>query len=443
MSIISSIFNWIIDNLLQQTAIIIGLMVVLGQIAMKKPFTQILQGFIKCIIGYNIFNLGISCFISVINYLGLMISYVLDIPTVEMSGTFLADYGVYYGPIIGFGFMLHLLIERFVVPKKYRFVYMGGGHFLLREAAAASGIAIFIYGVESVWTVILFGTVVTAIWYTVQPMYVHKFTRELRGDDLAAYGHQSSTGVFITCSLCKLLKLKKDENDSTETIAFPKGVAFMRDMGCAISIIVALLFYVFGILCGGAKVQEIFATTTNPWIYIALQATTFAGGFLTFTFGLRTLMAELIPSFSGISEKIIPGARPALDVPTVFPYGTNAVLIGSTISIASFLVLMVVFSVTGLGFVLPNVPSLFMSGAGIAVFGNKFGGKKGAALGGMICGVGIAFGLLLVQNLLGADLYALGNYFTIQGEMDDFFLCIPFYLLVGNLLGKRVIPFGY
>lgn len=443
MEVLQGVFMWIIDNLLQQTAIIIGMMVVIGQIAMKKSFPQILQGFIKCIIGYNIFNLGIGCFVGVINYLGTIISYVLNVPAVKLSGTFLADYGRYYGPIIGFGFILHLLLERFVVPKKYRFVYMGGGHFLLRESAAAAGIAIFIYGVESVWTVILFGTIVTAIWYTFQPTYVQRFTRELRGDDLAAYGHQSSIGVFVTCNLCKLLKLKKSDEDSTENISFPAGVAFMRDMGCAISIIVALLFYGFGLICGGAKVQEIFGITTNPWIYIALQATTFAGGFLTFTFGLRTMMAELIPSFSGIAEKIIPGARPALDVPTVFPYGTNAVLIGSTVSIATFLILMVIFSATGIGFIMPIVPSLFMSGAGIAVFGNKFGGKKGAVLGGAICGIGIALGLLLTQNLLGADLYAFGNYFTIQAEMDDFFLCIPFYLLAGNLLGRRIVPFGY
>lgn len=442
MEIIQNIFNWIINNLLQQTAVIIGGMVILGKIADRKSFTEILQGFIKAVIGYTIFSLGINSFIGVMGDLGTMISNVLNVPDMKLSATYLTDYGMYYGPIIGFGFLLHLLIERFLIPRKYRFVYMGGGHFLLREAVATSAIAICIYGVTNIWAIIIFGSVMSAIWYSLQPIYVHKFVSALRGDNLCGYGHQSSIAVFITCHLCNLLKLKKNEEDSTENIIFPKGIAFMRDMGCAITIIVALLLLGFGIACGGSTVQEIAGITTDPWVWIILQACTFAGGFLTFTFGLRTMMAELIPSFNGISEKIIPGARPALDVPTVFPFGTNAVFIGSTVSIAVFLVLMVISSVAGWGFLFPAVQCLFMSGAGVAVFGNKFGGKKGAVLGGAVVAVLMAGGLLLLQFLLGQDVYNLANYATIMGEVDDYWICIPIYLLAGRIFGERIVPFG-
>ena len=60
MEIIQNIFNWIINNLLQQTAVIIGGMVILGKIADRKGFTEILQGFIKAVIGYTIFSLGVN-----------------------------------------------------------------------------------------------------------------------------------------------------------------------------------------------------------------------------------------------------------------------------------------------------------------------------------------------------------------------------------------------
>lgn len=41
---LSTIFNWIINNLLQSTPIIIGLVVVIGLVAQKKTFGQIIQG---------------------------------------------------------------------------------------------------------------------------------------------------------------------------------------------------------------------------------------------------------------------------------------------------------------------------------------------------------------------------------------------------------------
>lgn len=46
-------------------------------------------------------------------------------------------------------------------------------------------------------------------------------------------------------------------------------------------------------------------------------------------FGVRTILAELVPAFQGIANKVVPGAIPALDAPIVFPFAQNAVLIAS------------------------------------------------------------------------------------------------------------------
>ena len=42
---------------------------------------------------------------------------------------------------------------------------------------------------------------------------------------------------------------------------------------------------------------------------------TFVAGVLVLLQGVRMFLGEIIPAFKGISEKLIPGARPALDVP--------------------------------------------------------------------------------------------------------------------------------
>lgn len=42
---------------------------------------------------------------------------------------------------------------------------------------------------------------------------------------------------------------------------------------------------------------------------------TFVAGVFVLLQGVRMFLGEIIPAFKGISEKLIPGARPALDVP--------------------------------------------------------------------------------------------------------------------------------
>ncbi|VUC76934.1 PTS system ascorbate-specific transporter subunit IIC [Salmonella enterica] len=58
------------------------------------------------------------------------------------------------------------------------------------------------------------------------------------------------------------------------------------------------------------------------------MAITFAAGVFIILQGVRLILAEIVPAFTGFSEKLVPNARPALDCPVVYPYAPNAVLIG-------------------------------------------------------------------------------------------------------------------
>ena len=63
-------------------------------------------------------------------------------------------------------------------------------------------------------------------------------------------------------------------------------------------------------------------------VYAIIQAMTFVAGVLVLLQGVRMFLGEIIPAFKGISEKLIPGARPALDVPIFYASGPVATTVG-------------------------------------------------------------------------------------------------------------------
>jgi PTS system ascorbate-specific IIC component len=166
----------------------------------------------------------------------------------------------------------------------------------------------------------------------------------------------------------------------------------------------------------------------------------FSGGFMVVVYGIRLIISEIIPAFNGFAEKIIPGTRPAMDVPTVFPFGANSVIVGAVVCILTFIAYSTLFNVLGWGSIVPIVPSLFMSGAGAAVYGNKFGGARGAVLGGFVVATMMAFGLLLAWHL-GYNLGVMDINLVGGAEPDDFILW-PIIWGIARLLFGPPLPAG-
>ena len=60
MDILMSIWSYFATNVLQQPAFMIGLIVAIGYILLKKPWYDVLAGVIKAIVGYLILTVGSS-----------------------------------------------------------------------------------------------------------------------------------------------------------------------------------------------------------------------------------------------------------------------------------------------------------------------------------------------------------------------------------------------
>jgi PTS system ascorbate-specific IIC component len=144
--------------------------------------------------------------------------------------------------------------------------------------------------------------------------------------------------------------------------------------------------------------------------------------------GVRMMLAEIIPAFKGISDKVIPNAIPGLDCPLVFPYAPNAVLIGFIVSMITSTLTLILIGTTGIFsfIILPlTITCFFEIGTG-AVFANATGGLRGAIIGSAVAGVVmmIFMGLSLpFFNETIADWMLIfgGNDFSILGVVGGLF----------------------
>ncbi|MFV7444803.1 PTS transporter subunit IIC, partial [Acinetobacter pittii] len=116
------------------------------------------------------------------------------------------------------------------------------------------------------------------------------------------------------------------------------NLSFLRDSSISISLTMIVIYLIMAISAGQAYVESALSGGQNYLVYSIIQAITFAAGVFIILQGVRLILAEIVPAFTGFSEKLVPNARPALDCPVVYPYAPNAVLIGCLFSFLGGLV---------------------------------------------------------------------------------------------------------
>ena len=130
-------------------------------------------------------------------------------------------------------------------------------------------------------------------------------------------------------------------------------------------------------------------TNTNWIVWAITSGLSFAGGVYIILSGVRLIIGEIVPAFKGIAEKLVPGAKPALDCPVVYPYAPNAVIIGFLVSFVGGIVGLLVLGAIDarlmpIALILPGVVPHFFCGATAGVFGNAEGGIKGCVAGSFV-----------------------------------------------------------
>lgn len=376
-----------VQNVLSQASILVGIMTLIGLVALKKPFEVVVAGTIKSVLGFLILGFGADVVVAAVSPLGELINSVLNIPNaaIPVNEVFVSiaqqSLGREISLVFLFAFILNLLIARFT---KLKYIFLTGHHILFIATLTVGMFSVMPAMANNTWVLIGVSSVLSAIMMVVMPALSMPFMEKITGGRDFAMGH---FGVTTYAMAGYLGQFVGDPEDSTEKMKFPGWIGFMKEPLVAMGSVMFVIYFVVAALSGGAAAEVMGDYWPVQSFMLALR---FAGGIGVILLGVRTVLAEIVPAFRGIAEKIVPNAIPALDCPVVFPYAQNAVLVGYLSSIVGGLVAMLIQLAGGGalgGVILPSMIIHFFVGGTAGVFGNATGGKKGAIFGGFLNGV--------------------------------------------------------
>lgn len=386
------IFGFILE-LIKLPAFILGLIAAVGLIIQKKVFSEVFTGTIKTVLGLLIMSVGIGALIAALIPIQRMFETGIPVGDFETFVTFdeavvsavqdanVGGIGAAIAWTMLFGYAVHILLAR-LTPFKY--IYLTG-HMIWIHAGAFA-MLFHGFGVGLFWTVVL-ASLVQGTYLTLAPALAQPVMRRITGSDDIAFGHGQTLLNMLAAWVGRFVGKPED---SAEKVKVSSSWEFFRDMAVSISIVMIVVSLIAAILAviqvGVGQFQADISGGQNWLLFAFLQALGFTAGVLVLLQGVRMLIAEIVPAFKGIAERAIPGAKPALDVPVIFPFAPNSLVIGLVSGTVGQVAGMVLLALIGWPVPLPSmIAAFFASGAG-AIFGNATGGRNGAIAGGFLWG---------------------------------------------------------
>ena len=434
-------------DILSVPAILVALISLVGLLLQKKGTADVVKGTTKTFVGFLVLSAGAGVLQTALIPFGTLFEEAFNVTGVvpnneAIVGLALTKYGSTTALIMFFGMIVNILLARFT---RFKYIFLTGHHTLYMACMLA--IIMAVAGFDS-FGLIAVGSIALGIIMTLSPAIVQPFVRKLTGNDNVALGHFSAVGYAVSGLVGKAVGGKNPT--STEKINFPKGLGFLRDSTVSITLTMAVMYVIVALFAGQSFIETELSGGTNFIVYAITQAGNFAAGVFVILAGVRLILAEIVPAFKGISTKLVPNAKPALDVPIVYTYAPNAVLIGFFSSFVGGIVSMIVMTFTGGVIILPGVVPHFFTGAAAGVLGNATGGIKGSVLGSFANGVIISFLPVFLMPVLGdlgfasttfsdADFGVSGIFFgTLASNLGTMAIVIALAIIVLLMF----IPFG-
>lgn len=393
--------KFLMYDVLSVPAVLVGLVALIGLIAQRKSATDSIKGTLKTIMGFIILGAGAGVVVASLNFFSEMFQQGFGIEGIVPNNEAVVSiaqkaFGKEMALIMLFGMVVNIIIAR---VTKWKYIFLTGHHTLYMGIMIA---AILAAGGMSGVGLVALGSVILGAVMVFFPAIAQPFMKSITGTDEVAFAHFGTTGYVLAGYIGKWFGNKEK---STEDMKLPKALSFLRDTPVAIAFTMGIIFLISAI-AAGKEFTEQLSGGQHYLVFSVIQAITFAAGVYIILQGVRMVLAEIVPAFKGIAEKLVPNAKPALDCPVVFPYAPTAVLIGFLSSFAAGVIGMFILMALDLTVIIPGVVPHFFCGATAGVFGNATGGRRGAILGGFFHGLLITILPVLLMPVLGDLGYA-------------------------------------
>jgi len=391
-------FRFLMSDVLSEPSILVGLIALIGLVAQKKPATEVIKGTVKTVMGFLILGAGAGLIVSSLGDFAAIFHHAFGIPGVVPNNEAIVavaqkSFGTEMAMIMFFAMVINIAIARFT-PWKY--IFLTGHHTLFMSMMVA--VILATAGMKGA-TLIAVGSLVVGVSMVFFPAIIHPYMKKVTGSDDVAFGHFSAISQLLSAWIGSKFGNKEK---STEDMEVPKSLLFLRDTPVAIAFTMFFIFIFTCLVAGPSTVKEMNAGGKNWFMFSLMQSITFAAGVYIVLQGVRMVIAEIVPAFKGISDKLVPNAKPVLDCPVVFPYAPNAVLVGFLSSFVAGVLGMFLLYALNMTVIIPGVVPHFFVGAAAGVFGNATGGRRGAILGAFTNGLLITFIPVFLLPVLGS-----------------------------------------
>ena len=428
MDILMSIWSYFATNVLQQPAFMIGLIVMIGYILLKKPWYDVLAGVIKAIVGYLILTVGSSGLTN--NFrpvlVGLRDVFNIDAMVIDpYFGQNAVTAGVEEVFGKGFGdamillliaFIVNILLVRFSKYTKLRALFTTG-HVQVQQAATAYWLIMFaLPGLISnnVALLVVMAVILGAYWAVCLNLLINPCQEVTDGAGFTL-AHQQMFGVALNYWLAEKLFGNKKNGKKVKKIDDIELPGFMsifnENMVCTSILMLVFFGAILCILGRDYLVEGGFMEEGASMVFYVIQTCLYFAVYLAILqLGVRTFVTELTASFQGIADRLLPGSVPGVDCAVIFGFGSaNAVplgfLAGFLGQIIAIALLIVLKSPT---LVICGFVPVFFDNATIAIFANERGGIKAALILPFISGLCQVFGSALIAGWVGMAAY--GGY---------------------------------
>lgn len=414
-------------EVIKTPAIVLGLVALIGLVLQKKSASQVFAGTLKTALGMLVLSAGsglivteilpfVELFTDVFNLNGFATSSEAVVGALQSAIPIVASTS---SIIMAVGFLVNVILARFS-PLKYIFLT---GHMMWILSVV---VAFSLYRADYSETMIIaIGSVIQGLMMVILPALAQPMVRKVTGNDNIAIAHLTTLGTVPSAYIGGLLG---DKSKSAEDLKLPKSLEIFKDTSISVAIVMGVFYMVVVLLAGPSRVGEL-SGSTNYILFGIMKALGFTAGILVLLQGIRMFLGELVPAFKGISDKLVPGAIPGLDVPALFGFAPNSLMIGFVTAVAGMLVAMVVSSQVFGAVPLVSIIGAFFTGGVAGILGNATGGRRGAIISGLIYGFLLIFLSAMLSNMF--DFSAFG----VEGVQHD---CIDAMILT-MILANPVI----